>query len=67
MSSLGNRAIILPMPRSLSPTKVLLIADGRFESRDPRAASIRRYRLARMRLDPDRVPAPPRIMRKPAS
>jgi hypothetical protein len=55
--------MIPSMPRHLAPTKVLLIADRRPESPDPRAESIRRYRLARIRLDRSRVTAPPIVRR----
>jgi hypothetical protein len=44
--------IILPMPRPLTASKVLLVADRRpaAATRDP--APVRRYRIARLRFDP---------------
>ncbi|MDQ6818245.1 MAG: hypothetical protein M3018_12685, partial [Actinomycetota bacterium] len=60
----SNEGDHLRMPRPLSPTKVLLVADRRADARDPKAATIRRYRLARMRLDGGRSSPPPRIARR---
>ena len=39
------------MPRTITSSKVLLIADRRVAASSPGAAPLRRYRLARLRLD----------------
>ncbi|MBV9049196.1 MAG: hypothetical protein JOY58_13055 [Solirubrobacterales bacterium] len=45
------QAIMLAMVRSITPSKVLLVRDRRSASAGPGAAHVRRYRLARLRLD----------------
>ena len=44
-------AIILAMPRPITSSKVLLVADRRTPSSGPGAAAVRRFRLARLRVD----------------
>lgn len=44
-------AIILTMNRPLTASRVLLVADRRAASSDLRATPLRRFRLARVRLD----------------
>jgi hypothetical protein len=44
-------SIILRMTRPLTASRVLLVADRRELPSDLRAAPLRRFRLARMRLD----------------
>jgi hypothetical protein len=44
-------SIILAMTRPLTASRVLLVADRRELPSDLRAAPLRRYRLARLRLD----------------
>jgi hypothetical protein len=44
-------AIILAMTRPLTASRVLLVADRRELPSDLRAAPLRRFRLARLRLD----------------
>jgi hypothetical protein len=39
------------MPRPLTASKLLLIADRRVASPDPSSPAVRRYRLARLRFD----------------
>jgi hypothetical protein len=39
------------MTRPIAASKVLLVADRRFESSEPGAVPMRRYRLARLRFD----------------
>jgi len=39
------------MPRPITSSKVLLVADRRAVTPQPGAARVRRYRLARVRLD----------------
>ncbi|HUO73645.1 MAG TPA: hypothetical protein VMU39_22940 [Solirubrobacteraceae bacterium] len=39
------------MARTITSTKVLLVADRRTPNRGPASAPVRRYRLARLRLD----------------
>jgi hypothetical protein len=46
------RPIMLAMTRSLKTSKVLLVADRRVEPNHGAAATVRRYRLARLRFDP---------------
>jgi hypothetical protein len=43
--------MILAMTRPLTPSKVLLVADRRTVPANRRDTPIRRYRLARLRLD----------------
>jgi hypothetical protein len=45
------RSIMLPMTRAAASSKVLLVKDRRCEQAEPGAAVVRRYRLARLRLD----------------
>jgi hypothetical protein len=45
-------SIILAMTRPLTASKVLLVADRRASSSSRQTVPIRRYRLARLRLDP---------------
>jgi hypothetical protein len=40
-----------PMIRPVTSSKVLLVADRRVPSSPPEATPVRRYRLARLRLD----------------
>lgn len=42
---------MLPMTRPVRSTKVLLIADRRSESSESASVPVRRYRLARLRVD----------------
>ncbi len=51
MRSLDGAGIILAMTRPAPSSRVLLIADRRPIAADPRGVSVRRYRLARLRLD----------------
>jgi hypothetical protein len=44
-------AIMMAMPRPLTASRVLLVADRRAMTSELRAAPLKRYRLARMRLD----------------
>ena len=44
--------IIFAMTRSLKTSKVLLVADRRAEPSQGTAGPVRRYRLARLRLNP---------------
>jgi hypothetical protein len=46
-----HMAIILAMNRPLTASRVLLVADRRELPSDLRAAPLRRFRLARVRLD----------------
>lgn len=46
-----TRAIIVPMTRPLTASRVLLVADQRELPSELRAAPLRRFRLARLRLD----------------
>jgi hypothetical protein len=48
----GQKPIILAMTRPTTASKVLLVADRRTASTSRRDVPIRRYRLARLRLDP---------------
>lgn len=43
--------IILPMTRPITASKVLLIADRRMPTQSRQTIPIRRYRIARLRLD----------------
>jgi hypothetical protein len=40
------------MTRPIAASKVLLVADRRGDAVEPGGASVRRYRLARLRFDP---------------
>jgi hypothetical protein len=51
MCRLGARPIMLSMTRPTAASKVLLIADRRAEAAEPGTATVRRYRLARLRFD----------------
>jgi hypothetical protein len=51
MWHLACTSIILAMPRSITSSKVLLVADRRVAPSGPGAAPVRRYRLARLRLE----------------
>jgi hypothetical protein len=52
MRDLARRPIILTMLRPISSSwKVLLVADRRVASADAGAVPVRRYRLARLRLE----------------
>jgi len=44
--------IMLPMTRPITASKVLLVADRRATGMSRQSVPIRRYRLARLRLDP---------------
>ena len=48
----GPRPIILAMTRSVSASKVLLVADRRTVPASRRDTPVRRYRIARLRFDP---------------
>jgi hypothetical protein len=48
----GERPIILAMTRPITPSKVLLVADRRAAARRRESVPVRRYRLARLRLEP---------------
>jgi len=52
MRGRGRRPIILTMPRPLTASKVLLVADRRTVPGSRRDTPVRRYRLARLRFDP---------------
>lgn len=43
--------IMLAMTRTITPSKVLLVADRRATSSGPGDVPLRRFRLARLRLD----------------
>jgi len=43
--------IIIAMPRPITPSRVLLVADRRVGPPESGGAPLRRYRLARLRLD----------------
>jgi hypothetical protein len=47
----ANSPIILGMTRTAASSKVLLVKDRRCEQAEPGTAVVRRYRLARLRLD----------------
>ena len=51
MWGLGTAGIISAMARTLPASKVLLVADRRVATAGPGTAPVRRYRLARLRLD----------------
>lgn len=51
MWALGAAAMMLAMTRPTTPSKLLLVADPRPVSPDSDAAPVRRYRLARLRLE----------------
>jgi len=51
MSRRGAARIITLMPRPITSSKVLLVADRRVAPSENGAAPLRRYRLARLRLD----------------
>lgn len=49
---------MLSMTRPTTATKVLLLADRRTPGQSPGAVPVRRYRLARLRLDTRRAGEP---------
>ena len=51
MCAAANPPIILGMTRTAASSKVLLVKDRRCEEAEPGATVVRRYRLARLRLD----------------
>jgi hypothetical protein len=51
MCPCGGRTIILTMIRPVTPSKVLLVADRRAAPSAGAVPAVRRYRLARLRLD----------------
>jgi hypothetical protein len=51
MRDLCREPIMLSMTRPIAASKVLLVADRRAEATEPGAATVRRYRLARLRFD----------------
>jgi hypothetical protein len=53
--------MILPMDRPLTSSKLLLVADQRAGLGRPTATPIRRYRLARVRLDGRAAGSPARF------
>jgi len=48
----GGGPIMFAMTRPMKTSKVLLVADRRGEAAQSAAAPVRRYRLARLRLNP---------------
>jgi len=52
MATRPQTPIILAMTRPLTASKVLLVADRRSAPASRRDTPVRRYRLARLRLDP---------------
>ena len=42
---------MLPMAQTLTPSKLLLIADRRYSTARPSPVAVRRFRLARLKLD----------------
>jgi hypothetical protein len=52
------RAIMVAMNRPLTASRVLLVADRRDLSSELRTAPLRRYRLARLRLDGRELTSP---------
>jgi len=57
----GAKPIILAMTRPITASKVLLVADRRTVPANRRDTPIRRYRLARLRLDPRSAAGEPRF------
>jgi hypothetical protein len=51
MAAGAARPIMLSMTRPASSSKVLLVKDRRSDQSGPGAATVRRYRLARLRFD----------------
>lgn len=51
MWALGIGPIILSMTRPTTPSRVLLLADRRSEIEPEAGVSVRRYRIARLRLE----------------
>jgi hypothetical protein len=51
MRGLACRPIMLTMTRPIAASKVVLVADRRAQSAPPHEAPVRRYRLARLRID----------------
>jgi hypothetical protein len=51
MCASSSWPIILAMARPLTASKVLLIADRRTTATDRQSGPVRRYRIARLRLD----------------
>jgi hypothetical protein len=43
--------MMLPMTHSLTPSKLLLVADRRESTARPSPVAVRRFRLARLKLD----------------
>jgi hypothetical protein len=52
MWSRAQTPIMLDMTRSITPSKVHLVADRRTAPETRRDTPVRRYRLARLRFDP---------------
>ena len=52
MCGRGRRPIILAMTRSVTASKVLLVADRRAAPSPRESVPVRRYRIARLRFDP---------------
>jgi hypothetical protein len=51
MQGLGRGAIMLVMTRPITSSKLLLVADNRPATPERITVPVRRYRLARLRLD----------------
>jgi hypothetical protein len=51
MRHLGRQPIMLLMTRPTAASKLVLIADSRGGDAEPATATVRRYRLARLRFD----------------
>jgi hypothetical protein len=51
MRQRGAIAIMMAMTRPLTASRVLLVADRRVMTSELRSAPLKRYRLARLRLD----------------
>jgi hypothetical protein len=57
MRNRTSTAIILAMNRPLTASRALLVADRRVAPSEVRTAPLRRYRLARLRLEGREAPA----------
>jgi hypothetical protein len=51
MRALGREWIMLAMTRPVTSSKLLLVADTRQTETEPSTVPVRRYRLARLRLE----------------
>jgi hypothetical protein len=61
MCAKGIASIILTMTHRPTQSKVLIISDSRSQAADPALGPIRRYRIARLRLDARRAPSTSRF------